>query len=92
MRTISDKEFDSVPTLNGYLDCDDPDGLDFAHLMQVLDYVKTYGGNVPSDFQSWQDVVFPGQEQRAIQMVSTQLLHDLQEKVELSGLDLAALD
>ncbi|KAI9789932.1 MAG: ribosylnicotinamide kinase [Peltula sp. TS41687] len=53
--------------------------------------VKAHGGNVPSDFQSSQDAVYPGQEQKAIQKVSPQLLRDLQEQVERSGLDLAAL-
>lgn len=83
------KDFENIPMVNGYLDCDGPDGLDVDRMIKVLSYVKKHGGNLPSNFRSWQDDVFPGREKRAFKMVSPQLLHKMQRKVEQSGLDVA---
>lgn len=84
------KEFEDIPTVNGYLDCDGPDAVDFVRMVEVLDYMKEHDGIPPSSFSSWQDDVFPSQEEKALQTVSQSLVHRLQTKVQQSGLDLSS--
>ena len=72
------KEFDQIPTVNGYLDADGPAGVDFTRMGEVLDYVKVQG-TAPEGFNSWQADVFPGQDTRALRMIDSNMLEDLRE-------------
>jgi nicotinamide/nicotinate riboside kinase len=81
------KEFDELPTVNGYLDAEGPDGTNFIRMAEVLDYMKQHNGIPPPDFKSWQDDVFPGQEEKALKTVPTSLLEDLRIEVQNSGFD-----
>ena len=84
------KEFDQIPTVNGYLDCDGPNAVDFEHMARVLDHMRSHDGIPPADFKSWQDEVFPGQEEKALKIVSMELIDNLKSKVQKSGVDLQA--
>lgn len=53
------KEFEHIPLVNGYLDCDGPDGIDYARMAKILDHMKAHHGNLPHGFESWQDECFP---------------------------------
>ncbi|KAE8445892.1 hypothetical protein EG329_012671 [Mollisiaceae sp. DMI_Dod_QoI] len=79
------KEFEDVPTVNGYLDCDGPDAIDYERMAQVLDHMKLHGGVPPLDFKSWQEEVFPGQEEKALSTVPSTLVAQLREHVQRSG-------
>ncbi|KAJ5923269.1 nicotinamide riboside kinase 1 [Penicillium verhagenii] len=85
------KEFDHIPILNGYLDCDGPAGVDFIRLGETLDYMKSHHGRLPEDFKSWQADVFPKQQMKAIELVPTELMENMRAKVQqahrLSGQD-----
>ena len=81
------KEFDQIPSFNGYLDCDGPDAVDFVQMAQVLDHMRSHDGIPPGDFKSWQDDVFPGQEQKALKNVPKILIDNLRSEVELSRID-----
>lgn len=81
------KELKDLPTVNGYLDADGPDGVDFVRMVQVLDYIKANAGKTPTDFKSWQADVFPGQDQKALGLVEEQLLSDLHKSVKTCGVD-----
>lgn len=83
------KEFKDLPTVNGYLDADGPDGVDFPRMVQVLDYIKGNAGKPPMDFKSWQADVFPGYDKIALELVPEQLLTELSAKVKSSGVDFA---
>lgn len=75
------KEIEQIPIVNGYPDADGPAGVDFDRMGQVIDHVSTNGGNIPTDFKSWQADVFPGQDTRALGMVNRGLLEELKNKV-----------
>ena len=75
------KDISLIPTCNGYVDADGPSGVDFEKLVETLDYVKASGGKPPENFTSWQSDVFPGQEARALQMISKDTLKQLSDKV-----------
>jgi nicotinamide/nicotinate riboside kinase len=81
------KKFDQSPVVNGYLDCDGPDAVDFVRMAQVLDHIKSHEGIPPEDFKSWQDDVFPGQEEKALKTVHADLIETLKFEVERSGID-----
>ena len=81
------KEFDELPTFNGYLDAEGPDGTNFIRMAEVLDHMKQHDGIPPSDFKSWQDDVFTGQEKKALRTVPTRLLDELKLEVQQSGFD-----
>lgn len=76
------KDESIIPTVNGYIDADGPQGVDFEWLIETVDYARKSGGRVPEDFTSWQTEVFPGQEERALGMVEGLVLKNLQEKVD----------
>jgi nicotinamide/nicotinate riboside kinase len=84
------KEFDDIPTVNGYLDCDGPDAIDFLRMAQVLDHMKSHDGIPPEDFKSWQDDVFPGQDEKALRTVPTAVIQSLRSEVSQSGLDFSS--
>ncbi|KAL9617192.1 MAG: hypothetical protein Q9160_007997 [Pyrenula sp. 1 TL-2023] len=73
------KDISAIPTRNGYVDADGPEGVDFQKLVETLDYVKTNGGALPEGFQSWQANVFPGQEARALRMIPEEHLIRLRD-------------
>lgn len=75
--------------MNGYLDCDGPDAVDFVHMAQVLDHMKSHGGVPPEDFKSWQVEVFPAQEEKALKSVPRSLVEGLKSEVEGSRIDLS---
>lgn len=85
------KELDQIPTSHGYLDADGPAGVDFARMREVLDYVNEHGGKTPEGFVSWQADVFPRQDERALNLAGEELLVEMREKVEESGV-LGGLD
>ena len=85
------KEFKDLPTVNGYLDADGPDGVDFGRMVEVLDYIKGNAGKTPADFKSWQGDVFPGQDKIALELVPAGLLAKLSEKVRSSGRNFKSL-
>jgi uridine kinase len=60
------KEFVDIPTVDEFLDCDGPVAVNFVRMAEVLDYMKAHNGTPPSTFSSWQESVFPGQEERAL--------------------------
>lgn len=45
------KEFDHIPTVNGHLDYNGPDAVDFMRMGEVLDHMKSHDGNSLSGFQ-----------------------------------------
>jgi nicotinamide/nicotinate riboside kinase len=49
------KEFDQIPLVDGYLDCDGPIAVDFVRMAEVLGYMREHNGIPPSAFSSWQD-------------------------------------
>ena len=51
-------DFEDIPTVNGYIDCDGPEGVDFARIVKTLDYIKANAGNTPPNVESWQADVF----------------------------------
>lgn len=53
------KEFKDLPTVNGYLDADGPDGVDFPRMVQVLDYIKGNAGKPPTDSRAGRPMYFP---------------------------------
>lgn len=83
------KEFDDIPTVNGYLDCDGPDAVDIVHMAQVLEHMKSHDGMPPEDFKSWQDDVFPGQEEKALKTAPERLIESLKFEVERSEIDIS---
>lgn len=74
------KEFDQIPTVDGYLDADGPAGVDFTRMGEILDYVKVQG-TTPEGFNRWQADVIPGQDRRALRMIDSNMLEDLREQV-----------
>ena len=82
------KEIKDLPTVNGYLDADGPDGVNFPRMVQVLDFVKANDGRTPPDFKIWQDDVYPGQDRIALGLVPAQVLADLATKVRSSDINL----
>lgn len=64
------KDLKLIPTRNGYIDADGPDGVNFEAMAEMLDYIKKNGGKVPDEHKSWQYDVYPDQEARALRMVS----------------------
>ena len=81
------KEFKDLPTVDGCLDADGPNSVDFVRMAQVLDYVKANGGKTPPGFKSWQADVFPGQDKNALKLVPENLIKDLAGRVRSSGID-----
>lgn len=79
------KGFEDIPTVNGYPDCDGPRGVDFACMVQTLDYIQANAGKTPPDFESWQADAFPGQEERALKVVSLAKPRELSKKVKRFG-------
>jgi nicotinamide/nicotinate riboside kinase len=79
------KEFKDIPTVNGYLDCDGPDGVDFKRMSEVLDYMKLHDATPPFDFKSWQEEVFPGRQERALATVPAEVIEKLKTKVQNCG-------
>jgi nicotinamide/nicotinate riboside kinase len=75
------KEFDEIPTVNGYLDCGGPDAIDYIRMTSVLDHMRSHGGLPPEDFKSWQDEVFPGQEEKALLTVPKGVVDNLRDQV-----------
>ena len=84
------KEFDQIPTVDGYLDCDGPGAVDFVRMAQVLDHMKGCNGLPPADFKSWQDDVFPGQREKALETVPKALIQSLRAETRRSGLDFSS--
>ena len=76
------KEFEDIPTVNGYLDCDGPAAIDTEELCDVLEYMKLHDGAPPSDFESWQEGVFPGREEKALATVPSELIEKLKTKYQ----------
>lgn len=83
------KEFDQIPAVNRYLDCDSPDAVDFERMAHVLDHMKSHDGIPPEDFQSWQDDVFPGQEEKALKGVSGSLIEGIKLELKQPGGELS---
>ena len=81
------REIEDLPIVNGYPNADGPDGVDFVRMAQVLDYIKANAGKTPPDFQSWQADVFPGQDEIALKLVSSEVLAELCRRVQASGID-----
>jgi hypothetical protein len=75
------KEFDKIPTVNGYLDCDGPDAIDYARMANILDHMRGHIGLPPEDFKSWQDEVFPGQEEKSLLTVPKEVVDNLRDQV-----------
>jgi hypothetical protein len=75
------KEFDEIPTVNGYLDCDGPDAIDYARMANILDHMRGHIGLPPEDFKSWQDEVFPGQEEKSLLTVPKEVVDNLRDQV-----------
>ncbi|KAJ5765692.1 nicotinamide riboside kinase 1 [Penicillium odoratum] len=76
------KEFDQIPTVNGYLDCDGPAGVDFVRLGETLDYMKSHNGRLPDGFKSWQADVFPNLRLKAIELAPVELMENMRAKVQ----------
>ena len=76
------KDFDQIPVVNDYLDCDGPQGVDFNRMCEILDYMKIHNGRLPEDFKSWQADVFPGQQRKATELVSKQLVEKTRTKAQ----------
>jgi len=68
------KEFEDIPMVNGYRDCDGPNAIDTARMATVLDYMDANNGELPTDFSSWQEDVFPGQAEKALAQVDPEKL------------------
>jgi nicotinamide/nicotinate riboside kinase len=82
------KEFEDIPFVNGYRDCDGPDAVDFERMCRALDHMSSHDGLPPDDFESWQDEVFPGQEEKALKTVPNHLIRDVKSEISRPGLDL----
>lgn len=76
------KDFDQIPIVNGYLDCDSPQGVDFTRMIEILDYMKCHNGRLPEGFESWQANVFPEQQRKAMELASTELMEKMRTKVQ----------
>lgn len=85
------KEFDEIPTVDGYLDCDGPDAIDYVRMAKVLDHMKGHNGLPPEDFKSWQDEVFPGQEEKASLTISKEVVDNLKLQVAKENLDFKSI-
>ncbi|MCJ1465914.1 ribosylnicotinamide kinase [Pseudocyphellaria aurata] len=76
------KEISLIPTVNGYVDADGINGVDFSKMVRVLDHIKSNAGAVPDDFASWQRDVYPNQGENALKLVPSEKLDHLKRKVE----------
>jgi nicotinamide/nicotinate riboside kinase len=76
------REFNEIPTVSEYLDCDGPDIIDYDRMAEVLDYLRAHDGAPPPDFRSWQDGVFPGQEVKALATTPLHLIERLKSEVQ----------
>ena len=77
------KEISLIPTCNGYIDADGPNGVDFENVVKTLDYVKANEGRPPEQHKSWQTNVFPDQEARALRMIPQDTLKQLSDKISV---------
>ena len=62
--------------MNGYLDCDGPDAIDYNRMAEVLDYLRAHDRAPPPDFKSCQDEVFSGQEVKALATTPLHVIGD----------------
>lgn len=63
------------------MDCDGPDAIDYVRIANVLDHMRGHNGLPPEDFKSWQDEVFPGQEEKALLIVPKEVVVNLRDQV-----------
>lgn len=70
-----------IPTVNGYIDADGPNGVDFEGMVETLDYIKQNGGHIPETYKSWQYDIYPDQRDKALRMVPEQVLDRLRDDV-----------
>jgi uridine kinase len=75
------KEFEDIPTVDGYLDYDEPVAVDFVRMAEVLDYIKRTNGTPLSTFSCRQEFVFRGQEEKALHIASASQLDSLRAEV-----------
>lgn len=76
------KDISLIPTVNGYVDADGINGVDFPKMARVLDHIKSNAGAVPDSFAGWQLDVYADQEENALKLVPSEQLGHLKRKVE----------
>ncbi|KAL8638122.1 MAG: hypothetical protein Q9228_004689 [Teloschistes exilis] len=76
------KDISLIPTVNGYVDADGINGVDFPKMARVLDHIKSNAGAFPDGFAEGQLDVYPDQEENALKLVPSEKLGHLKRKVE----------
>lgn len=71
--------------MNGYLDCDDPDVIDYVQMADMLDYMRDHSDMPPLTFRSWQEEVFPGRSDNAVEAVNIDAIKTTPEEISKSS-------
>lgn len=71
-----------LPIYNGYPDTDGPGGGDFEKMVETFELCESQrGGKLPGNSSSWQADVFQDQKEKALQMISQDIMTQVRNKV-----------